>query len=403
MSRKKTPQDYHDLAAQFGNISWVDFEFPKTTKDKTLWLCLSCSHEFQSNYNNIYHSHGCPECAKKKRAQTIRKKPDQYYQLANERDFSWLGPEVSGVMTPTGWQCKKCDHIWQARYSDIKSGRGCPPCGRAKAAAANRLGIDQYHQLAEKRQAIWLGPEVPNTNSDTTWQCQKCDNIWVSPYAYLRTATGCPKCGIKMRMNSRRITTSQYISLANERGFLWLGHKVETTITKTSWECQTCKNVWWASYHSVRKGTGCPRCVESKGEKKIAQILNALNISFEREKRFDRCRDKKMLPFDFYLPYYNILIEYQGEQHYILRKKGYYSDPEQLKERQRRDRIKAHFAQANGLHLIIIPYTDYERIGTIIIDRLTKVAGVSPLEYEDRPGGTRAVVGVLEGIQLPLL
>ena len=37
---------------------------------------------------------------------------------------------------------------------------------------------------------------------------------------------------------------------------------------------------------------------------------------FESQKRFKDCKDKRQLPFDFYLPSYNVCIEYQGEQHY---------------------------------------------------------------------------------------
>ncbi len=40
---------------------------------------------------------------------------------------------------------------------------------------------------------------------------------------------------------------------------------------------------------------------------------------------------------------------------------------------QRCDRIKADFAQANALYLIIIP--DYEQIGTVIVDKVTEGAG----------------------------
>lgn len=44
-----------------------------------------------------------------------------------------------------------------------------------------------------------------------------------------------------------------------------------------------------------------------------------MNVSFEKEKTFIDCVNPKtnfLLRFDFYLPDYNIIIEYDGEQHF---------------------------------------------------------------------------------------
>ena len=57
-------------------------------------------------------------------------------------------------------------------------------------------------------------------------------------------------------------------------------------------------------------------CLRSKGEQKIIQILQENNILFEKEKTFENCfypDTGGMCRFDFYLPDYNILIEYDGE------------------------------------------------------------------------------------------
>ena len=64
-------------------------------------------------------------------------------------------------------------------------------------------------------------------------------------------------------------------------------------------------------------GHGCSNCSESIGEKMILTILIENNIKFIRQHTFNNCRGiKKKLPFDFYLPDYNILIEFDGKQHF---------------------------------------------------------------------------------------
>ena len=53
----------------------------------------------------------------------------------------------------------------------------------------------------------------------------------------------------------------------------------------------------------------------SKGNVKIADILDENGIEYELEKKFASCKDKTYLPFDFYVNN-QYLIEYDGEQHF---------------------------------------------------------------------------------------
>ena len=62
-----------------------------------------------------------------------------------------------------------------------------------------------------------------------------------------------------------------------------------------------------------RRGTGCPRCKKSRGEKEIMGILEKMNIKFEDEYEFIKLSKRR---FDFYLPKYNLVIEYHGIQHF---------------------------------------------------------------------------------------
>jgi len=53
----------------------------------------------------------------------------------------------------------------------------------------------------------------------------------------------------------------------------------------------------------------------SKGNEKIKQLLFSNNIPFEIEKKFKTCKDKTLLPFDFYINN-KYLIEFDGIQHF---------------------------------------------------------------------------------------
>jgi very-short-patch-repair endonuclease len=67
--------------------------------------------------------------------------------------------------------------------------------------------------------------------------------------------------------------------------------------------------------HNHLRDAGCPSCFESRGEKKVAEILLRYNIKFEREKTFPDLKDKSNLFYDFYLPEHKVFIEYNGKQH----------------------------------------------------------------------------------------
>ena len=63
-----------------------------------------------------------------------------------------------------------------------------------------------------------------------------------------------------------------------------------------------------------------------------------------------------MLPFDFYLPQYNVCIEFQGEQH--TNKKSLLWSPDV----ERHDAIKKEYCITNNIQLIEIPYYDIDNI-----------------------------------------
>lgn len=93
----------------------------------------------------------------------------------------------------------------------------------------------------------------------------------------------------------------------------------------------------------------------SRGNVKISEILDTANIKYETEKKFNTCKDKTYLPFDFYVEDL-YLIEYDGEQHF---------DKESIFDYEyihRHDEIKNQWCKTNHIPLIRIPYTHYDNL-----------------------------------------
>ena len=93
----------------------------------------------------------------------------------------------------------------------------------------------------------------------------------------------------------------------------------------------------------------------SKGNSKIIEILNSNNIQYETEKKFNSCKDKRELPFDFYIEN-KYLIEYDGKQHFD---KNSIFDYEYTHNH---DLLKSKWCKENNIPLIRIPYTHYDNL-----------------------------------------
>ena len=132
---------------------------------------------------------------------------------------------------------------------------------------------------------------------------------------------------------------------------------------RTLWLCKCdCGNDYITLGKTLRAGlvNSCG-CMKSKGEEKIALILQKLNINFKRQYTFEDCRNPKTdykLFFDFYLPDYNLCIEYQGEQH--TKEIDFFKGS--LQEIQFRDKLKEDYCKNNKIKLVKISFTDFSKL-----------------------------------------
>ena len=97
---------------------------------------------------------------------------------------------------------------------------------------------------------------------------------------------------------------------------------------------------------------------QSKWEVFIGDYLTLLNVKFQPQKRFNDCRNKNqtdMLPFDFYLPDYNICIEYDGEHHF--RPIDIWGGQDKFLINQENDSIKNNYCKNHNITLLRLPYT----------------------------------------------
>lgn len=119
-------------------------------------------------------------------------------------------------------------------------------------------------------------------------------------------------------------------------------------------------------YRQMRKSAE-----KSPAEKRIAKFLAENGIKFISEHSFHSCYNRttnQILYFDFFLPDYNAVIEFDGLHHY----KPIYG--EKIFRRQKEnDGIKNRYCYSRGFPLLRIPCFNSQNIETIICQWFDKL------------------------------
>lgn len=144
---------------------------------------------------------------------------------------------------------------------------------------------------------------------------------------------------------------------------------------KVVWVCSK-KHSWVAPIYSrTNGGSGCPTCSESKGEKRVANSLDSLNVRYEKEYYFTNLigRGGGFLKFDFALIGANnkvtALVEFDGPFHFNKLFKG---DGHELLVVH--DRVKNNYCQEYNLPLLRIPHWDIEKTHELLADFISKLS-----------------------------
>lgn len=126
----------------------------------------------------------------------------------------------------------------------------------------------------------------------------------------------------------------------------------------------------WIKPEHLKNNIGCPICSSSKGEKIIREYLENNSINFKQEHKFEDCKNKRSLPFDFYIPQYNLCIEFDGIQHF---KANNYFGEKEFELTQKRDNIKNSYCKKNNINLLRIPYWEIDSIEDILDEEFERV------------------------------
>lgn len=251
------------------------------------------------------------------------------------------------------FKCLKCDSLFSASPLRAIAKKNCAQCSN-KEPLTNLIIDERLKSRNIQRVSDYI------VGQKIEFKCLICFNNWKSSSnKVLNRNRGCHHCNMAPRYNNDLVDTALEKLNIKRIGDV-IGDRV-----KISFKCEICNNIWNTRPRLVVNGHGCPECSIRKNEKLLKSLLESNYIEFKHNfliKKIDNTIVKN-LNVDFYIPNKNIILEYNGAQHYGPIKFGGINI-ERAKinfiKQQDRDKYVEAFCNSNKIKLICIDGRKYQ-------------------------------------------
>ena len=350
--------------------------------------------------NNYYRFilHSNPEKFHKSNPYTIEN--IKLWCKLNNKLFNLLSEIYENNHIKLKWECLKedCKEVFYMNWNNIKANKGCSFCTGLQVGLSNCLAT-KNHDLAKEWYTTKNGDLTPynvtaKTHKKVWWQCSKNpEHIWD---AFINNRnkhlSNCPYCSDRLPTIENNLLIDNPI-LCEEWDYGKNNKKPEEYTSHSSekvyWICNDCEHKWATRICHRNNGSGCPECNKSKGEKECKIIFLSKGFIEIAQDEYDKLLDidrhnntyfipqktfeglvgvgNGLLSYDFYLPKYNLLIEYQGEFHDGTAK---IQTEEEFIIQKEHDRRKKEYALEKEYNFLEIWYWDFDNIELILSKEL---------------------------------
>jgi len=277
--------------------------------------------------------------------------------------------------------CDYCGEEYESSYCVIKNAINKGELNACKHCASQKVNIKNAYIRIERNYSLAIaecnkrGYELITPKDELTTVCMYITiktpsvvtQVWLDNFI---RGHDCLVESYKNRDYSR-IDKSIIKQTISDDGNVWCNENEYTNCTDRCLKIRCkCGKHFTTSYINYKKAgvRRCPTCVaiESSGEIEVRKALDELRISYEPEKRFKDCRDKKPLPFDFYIKDYNLVIEFDGQNHFY---EVFPTHDITIAH----DKIKNEYCKQNNINILRIPYWDGHNVKEIISNKIKEL------------------------------
>jgi hypothetical protein len=324
-------------------------------------------HEYNASFSTFKYDkqHTCPKCSWNRTKIALSFTYDYVKKYIEDKGCKLLSDEYIGSCESKLKISLRCGHVVERSFYVFRNSTlECSRCG-----GVNSYNTDEVRDILLERGYImddgeeYLGTEINFNFHDS------------EGYKYYSSFHNVKTSNKTSRFSTKNIYTIENIELwmskHDKSYYLYCDEYKGSSVCNIFLTCKICKHSWYGCWRNIYSGRrGCPACSLSYGERKIYSFLFKNKLDFEIEYEFKDLVSERGNPlrYDFYIKNKNILIEYQGQQHYYSVE--YFGGEKDLLKNKIRDEIKRDYCILNNIKLIEIPYWDFDNIDIILTNEL---------------------------------
>lgn len=277
----------------------------------------------------------------------------------NFYNYSFI-KEYRGTMVKYNIQCP-IHGIWKVSLDNhIVKKSGCPKCKGFNLTYKEKNEISRKIHKHKYSYSLIIKDYKHKEKIPIT--C-KYHGVFYQTYDnHVNKKQGCPQCKNNRKKVNKQLLIYKIKELKTGYKYNWesLGNYFDNTFL-----IRCNKHGWFNQQPSNHlMGQKCPKCNGSRGEERVENYLKYKGIKYITQKTFNGLKNKNNLYFDFYLPDYDLCIEFDGQLHF--KSIEFFGGDLALLQNQKHDKIKNDYCINNKIKLLRIHYKDINNIEKII-------------------------------------
>jgi len=293
MTRKLT-FDYISKYYKKCNCKLLEVEY-KGNKVHTKYIC-KCGNESKIRFDSFQER--CKKCPSKTTKLTF----DFVSEYFKKHNCELLETEYINANTKMKYKCK-CGNESSITYGNFQSGKRCMKCGGCEV-----LKYDFVRNYFKEQECELLEIEYINNETKMSYRC-KCGNESSITFGSFQSGSRCSKCG-----GSEVLKYDFVKNYFKEQDCELLETEYTNANTKMKYICK-CGNESSIRFCTFQNGHRCNKC-KNKTERIVADFFQEEYTNIIYQAKFDWCKGKRKLSFDFLLDDLRTIIEVDGKQHF---------------------------------------------------------------------------------------
>lgn len=328
----------------------------KGGKVTTQFKCNSCGSIFDCMPDTLMYTNkgkGCKYCYGYKRDFTTLITKEKFLKrlkkLYPNGEFTLIG-EYKGYTTETKFYHSICKQEFISRPDNLimEKRKYCTKCSNNKSYDINDFK-NKVKKITNNEYEV-ISDTYDNNKNKLIFKHNKCGREFkMSPNRFL-AGNRCPLC-----IPNAVVTKKEFLKrfkampLSNEFEIVSKYKGSHNPIYIKHKKCGNIKK--YVEAKSCLNNLTCSNCFTcSTGEAIISRFLKKYKINYKKEKTFKTCKFIGNLRFDFYIPNYKLLIEFDGQQHFYSSGRLTKQD---LELNQKRDNIKNEWVKKHKNYKLI--------------------------------------------------